>query len=295
GFDSSTYDFTVYVFPHIPCGWAGLGVVGGSGAWINQALSTYVVSHELGHNYGLLHAHSLDCGATTTGASCSRSEYGDPFDPMGGSARQSNAFNKAIELSWLTGASVAHISSGTGTFTLSPLESNSGVRALQISPPTGPAFWVEFRQSIGFDNGLNMNGALVHYGPSTAGGTDLLDMTPGTGTFSEPALDASHAFTDPTTGITITTLSKSGGTLTVRADFTPVLPTAAFNFSPANPNPGQSVQFTDNSSGPPTQWTWTFGDGGSSTAQNPTHTYAPPGLYTATLTAKNGAGTSPPA
>src|SRR5262249_14352990 len=137
-------------------------------------------------------------------------------------------------------------------------------------------------------------GALVHYGPSTAGGTDLLDMTPGTGTFSDAALDVSHAFTDPTTGITITTLSKSGGTLTVRADFTPVLPTAAFNFSPANPNPGQPVQFTDNSSGPPTQWTWTFGDGGSSTAQNPTHTYAAPGLYTATLTAKNGVGTSAP-
>jgi PKD repeat protein len=61
-------------------------------------------------------------------------------------------------------------------------------------------------------------------------------------------------------------------------------PTASFT---ANPTSGQaplSVQFTDTSSGSPTNWDWNFGDGTASTAQNPAHTYSSTGSYTATLT-----------
>jgi hypothetical protein len=95
GYAVGGYQFVIYVFPKIAaCGWAGLGSVGGSGAWINQALSPYVAGHELGHNYGLSHAHSLDCGATAFGATCQRSEYGDPFDIMGGSLRHFNAASR---------------------------------------------------------------------------------------------------------------------------------------------------------------------------------------------------------
>ncbi|MCP5024043.1 MAG: PKD domain-containing protein [bacterium] len=48
------------------------------------------------------------------------------------------------------------------------------------------------------------------------------------------------------------------------------------------------VQFTDDSTGGvPTSWTWDFGDGSSSTEQNPLHTYTNPGFYTVTLTASN--------
>ena len=67
---------------------------------------------------------------------------------------------------------------------------------------------------------------------------------------------------------------------TVAAAFTPSITTIC---------EGQSVLFTDNSVGNPNTWGWNFGDGGSSTAQNPTHTYASAGVYTVTLTASNGA------
>jgi PKD repeat protein len=48
------------------------------------------------------------------------------------------------------------------------------------------------------------------------------------------------------------------------------------------------VQFNDLSTGNPTTWEWLFGDGLSSTAQNPTHTYAALGIYTVTLIISDG-------
>jgi Zn-dependent metalloprotease len=50
------------------------------------------------------------------------------------------------------------------------------------------------------------------------------------------------------------------------------------------------VQFTDKSSSGPTSWAWDFGDGQSSTLQNPSHTYAASGTYTVKLTATNAFG-----
>lgn len=43
------------------------------------------------------------------------------------------------------------------------------------------------------------------------------------------------------------------------------------------------VYFIDQSTGNPTSWNWYFGDGTSSTAQNPSHVYNAPGTYTAAL------------
>ncbi len=57
----------------------------------------------------------------------------------------------------------------------------------------------------------------------------------------------------------------------------------AFSSSTAAPTADQAVQFTDKTTGGPTSWSWTFGDGGSSTAQNPSHAYAAAGTYTVTL------------
>lgn len=58
---------------------------------------------------------------------------------------------------------------------------------------------------------------------------------------------------------------------------------------------GETVSFTDLSTGNPTAWDWNFGDGTTSTEQNPAHTY-PPGAasYNVTLRVSNEVGTSDP-
>ncbi len=45
-----------------------------------------------------------------------------------------------------------------------------------------------------------------------------------------------------------------------------------------------TVNFTDQSTGPVTSWSWDFGDGNTSTAQNPSHVYNTAGTYTVALT-----------
>ncbi|MEZ4775620.1 MAG: PKD domain-containing protein [Bacteroidia bacterium] len=54
---------------------------------------------------------------------------------------------------------------------------------------------------------------------------------------------------------------------------------------------GIPIQFANNSTGADS-YLWTFGDGTTSTATNPTHTYSIPGTYTVSLTATNSAGCS---
>jgi len=67
-------------------------------------------------------------------------------------------------------------------------------------------------------------------------------------------------------------------------------PEAAFTFSPSSPQVGETVRFTDTSSGDPTSWSWNFGDGHTSSSRNPSHSYASTGTYTVILTATNAYG-----
>ncbi|OJJ18228.1 hypothetical protein BKI52_25740 [marine bacterium AO1-C] len=69
-------------------------------------------------------------------------------------------------------------------------------------------------------------------------------------------------------------------------------PTANFSASATSVLVGQSVTFTDVSSGSPTSRSWSFtgGSPATSTAQNPTVTYNTPGTYAVSLTVSNAQG-----
>lgn len=78
--------------------------------------------------------------------------------------------------------------------------------------------------------------------------------------------------------------------LTVAYETSIAAPTAAFDFTPSNPRAGEAVMFSDQSAGSPTGWSWDFGDGGTSDAQNPAHVFANSGDFTVSLTASNAGG-----
>ncbi|QJX49097.1 PKD domain-containing protein [Hymenobacter taeanensis] len=68
-------------------------------------------------------------------------------------------------------------------------------------------------------------------------------------------------------------------------------PVAEFTGVPVQPC-SSMVQFTDQSQNVPTSWLWNFGDGTTSTLQNPSHQYTSGGTFTVTLTATNSSGSS---
>ncbi|WP_245859655.1 PKD domain-containing protein, partial [Methanosarcina spelaei] len=72
----------------------------------------------------------------------------------------------------------------------------------------------------------------------------------------------------------------------------PGKPVASFSASPASGKVPLTVAFTDKSSNIPTKWKWSFGDGTSSTQQNPKHKYSKAGKYTVTLTVTNAKGSN---
>jgi PKD repeat protein len=92
--------------------------------------------------------------------------------------------------------------------------------------------------------------------------------------------------------VTLTATNENGSNavsdiVTITA---PAAPVANFTFTTAKDS--LQVNFIDASTGAPTSWSWKFGDGKTSTSQNPVHTYEAAGTYTVTLTVSNANGTS---
>ena len=239
GIDLTAFSHQAYVFPNnSSCGFSGLGTVGGSQTWYNGAPSLYTGTHELGHNLGLYHSHSMDCGSTTICSSGTVSEYGDYFDSMGGFPGHFNTFQKE-RLGWLNYGISPPILTATssGTFQIGPYEAQDGtLKALKVLKSTGSSgnsyYYVEFRQPLGFDSFLSSstysnvrNGVVIHIAsPADANSSDIVDMTPNSSTSStndwfDPALDLGQTFTDSAAGVTIATTSLSSTGATVQVNF----------------------------------------------------------------------------
>jgi len=71
----------------------------------------------------------------------------------------------------------------------------------------------------------------------------------------------------------------------------PSPPVADFSASPTTGDAPLAVTFSDLSTGRVDSWAWDFGDGGTSSAQNLTHTYNTTGSYTVKLTVTGPGGT----
>jgi len=211
---SGTVDFTqfnryVIVFPTPSCGFGGLGDVGcrSSNSTVNHQFSIVWIpitpkytttwpqmwgnaAHELGHNFGLGHANTLDFGSSSLGPldfvasnpgtvaspppppeessateadapiGAVSTEYGDYSTIMGNawnSAGPYSAEHRSNILGWIPKTDEADVTA-SGNFTLAPAENPTGLRTLRVlrDPISGSWIWLEFHQPTGFYTPNNM-------------------------------------------------------------------------------------------------------------------------------------------
>ena len=272
GVDLTGYTNTIYASPHASCGWLGLASVGSGFSYLNGSLSSIsVITHELGHNFGLQHASSYSCSESGVrvpfSATCTANEYGDPFDTMGNiSGAHMNAYSKGRPTTNYydigNSRTVAYPVNATTTTTyfITPIETPSvGIQSLQIPrgvTPTGlENYYVEFRQPSAFDRFATsssvVNGVLIRLAPNytAMNMSKLIDAGFTTTSFSDSALGVGGVFYDKLKGITIRTLtvSPAGATVEVTVSPTPCNRSApSMTISPySNSNyPGRSSSYT---------------------------------------------------
>ena len=113
----------------------------------------------------------------------------------------------------------------------------------------------------------------------------------GTSTLQNP----SHIYQNAGTyTVALTATNNFGSSTETKTGYITVgnMPTADFSGSPTTGNAPLDVTFTDQSGNNPTSWLWDFGDGNTSTQQNPNHTYQNAGTYSVALTASNQYGSN---
>lgn len=241
GENLNAYDHLLVYFPYVAaCGFAGMAYIGFGELWINGFMDTRVTVHELGHNLGLYHAHAVTCTQSGTAVpwsnTCTRGEYDDPVDAMGGSfwggVGRFNA-SQCDELDWLQGRK-KDAKPGGGTYDIAPLGKQAeDLQALRL-PGSTHDVWIEYRRATGIDSWLpsGITGGVILHLPAAVGGSDILDMTPGDGTFTNAALLPGQTWIDPVTDWAVHVNAVGPGAASVTVGTSPDTTAPTFTSTP---------------------------------------------------------------
>ncbi|MCC7368590.1 MAG: hypothetical protein IT306_09215 [Chloroflexi bacterium] len=213
-----------------------------------------VAVHEYGHNIGVWHANSLDCGTSGIGTGiCYSTEYGDPADVMGnaGGYGHPNGVHKDA-LAWLNGGRSQTVTTN-GSYQLNAYEDGTAnVKVLRI-PRTRSSggtvngyYYLEYRKPTATWNGFLSgrteygSGVLVHAsgasplctaycnpdfsGSGGGGDSNLVDTSPasssGTTDFNDAPLSLTESYDDDAAGLTIRVTETGATSATVSVSFT---------------------------------------------------------------------------
>jgi M6 family metalloprotease-like protein len=281
----NNFNRVVVVFPYNgACTWSGLSSLGcwnnstpGDGSftssvsWLRsdqiktRQTGVQLAAHELGHGLGINHAASRSFAGSprpalgAVGVLGTVDEYGDNFSTMGSWNFGFYATPHAQKvLGWMPEGNYQVVNS-TGQYQVEAYETRnatSQVKALKIlrDAATGAYIWLEYRTNTGiYDGNIGpqvWSGALLHYEDGFTGTrSHLLDFTPGTATFTDPALAVGETWTDPYSNLSITVNSISGSKLNVTVAYgvqpcTRASPTVTLSPSTITVNPSSTGVFT---------------------------------------------------
>ena len=157
--------YLVVIAPKAGCVWSGRAPLGGpksvSGTLVlHDSASSYVISHELGHTFGLGHSNFLRCdNAANDGAwsdTCKAVEYGGTIDVMGNIdvSTPLNTYHQ-WRMGYLDDSQIKQVWQSE-VVNLAPSDFANGIRAIYIRDGKA-AYWIEYRRKLdgaGYKPGL---------------------------------------------------------------------------------------------------------------------------------------------
>ena len=146
--------YLVVVAPKAGCVWSGRAQLGGakskSGTLIlHDSASSFVISHELGHNFGLGHSNFLRCDNAAYdgpwGETCKGVEYGGTIDVMGNIDTTSplNTYHQ-WRMGYIDDSQIKQVWQSE-VVTLSPSDFANGIKAVFIRDGKA-GYWIEYRR-----------------------------------------------------------------------------------------------------------------------------------------------------
>lgn len=278
GYDSDGFDHVIFAYQGGPGNFQGQGTISGKTVWLRQ-INAGSCAHELGHNLGLWHANSWETSGQSIIGPGTNLEYGNSYDWMGGARLASGDFNTVWKnrIAWLTDEFIHDIHQ-SGIYRVhacdTPALDPTKRYALTVRKDAQRQYWGEFRQEINPSSPSLNSGLLLNWSPwsQSAGGTHLLDTTPGTaGGKSDAALTIGLTLSDAESGVHITPVGKGGTSpesldvvVNVGAFESNLPPIVTVSASQINVPPGEVVTFaahaldSDNDN---LAYFWDFGDG----------------------------------
>ncbi|MCW5840998.1 MAG: PKD domain-containing protein [Caldilinea sp.] len=202
------------------------------------------------------------------------------------------------------GATITHVFAGEGTFNPSVTIAN-GFASTSRNTPVNITN-VAPQANAGADQNALVGGTVTLNG---AGSSDPDGHTPlgyswtqtgGPNVTLNNASSASPSFTAPSLPTTLSfvlTVTDARGKSSNGADSVTIVvgdvPISGLSASHSGPVVvGQSVNFDANATGTNITYQWSFGDGATGAGKNPSHAYSSAGVFTAIVTATNGAGST---
>jgi PKD repeat protein len=201
-------------------------------------------------------------------------------------------------------APLAYTFNTPGTFYVTITAANS-CTTLESSPPVRVDVYQEPLPQFAADDSTGCKDVIVNFTNLTPNdpltqATSLQydwnfgDGSPDSFTFTPPPHDYNYKNSPFTVTLTATNLATGCTNVISKTAYINVTAPPATQFTEKPDSitsiPNYHFDFIDQTTGSPATWNWSFGDGKSSTSENPGHTYPDTGFYKVTLTTGTASG-----